>query len=40
MSGLALENVPDAIGRLGDDAIIDTFASCMGQKWPAARQYM
>ena len=40
MSGLALENVPDSLGRLSDDAIIDTFASCMGQVWPAAREHV
>ena len=40
MSGLALENVPDSLGRLSDDAIIDTFASYMGQKWPAAREHV
>lgn len=40
MTGLALENVPDDLGRLSDDAIIDTFASAMGQPWPAAREHV
>ena len=25
---------------VSDDAIIDTFASCMGQPWPAAREHV
>ena len=40
MVGLALENVPDALGRLPDDAVIDTFNSTMGQKWPAAKPFI
>ena len=29
VGGLALENVPDALCRLGDGVIVDTFASCI-----------
>jgi hypothetical protein len=40
MVGLALENVPCPLGGLSDDAVIDTFNSTMGQKWPAARPFI
>ena len=40
MVGLGLENVPDPLGMLSDDAVIDTFNSAMGQKWPAAKSFI
>ena len=39
ISGLALENVPDSVGWLPNDAVVDTFASYMGQPWPGAREH-
>ena len=39
MSGFALENVPDPL-VVSATMLFDTFASCMGQEWPAAREHV